>query len=133
LDHLLAQEERPNVKAKAHLLKGRAYLALGKLEEATTSAESGLDIDKETLLSAQLGSLMGDIAMTANRTVEAISSFGRVKNTWEDPTLTPLAMFKLAGAYEKSGDPGDLRKAEDVKKDLAKRFPRFQAPPAKAP
>jgi len=133
LDHLLAQEERPGVKAKAHLLNGRAYLALGKLEEATTSAEAGLDIDKETLLSAQLGILMGDIAMASNRTVEAISSYGRVKNTWEDPTLTPLSMFKLIAAYEKSGDPANLSKAEGVKKDLAKRFPRFQAPLAKAP
>ena len=137
LDHQLLTEERPAAKVRAHLLKGRAFFALGKMEEATRSVEAGLDLDKETLLSAQLRLLLGDIAMASNRTTEAISSYGLVVQFWEDATLTPLAMAKLIEAFQKSGDPANAAKAEGVKQDLAKRFPRFQAPakevPAKVP
>jgi len=133
LDHQLATEERPSAKVKANLLKGRAYLALGKQEEATKAAEAGLDLDKETLLAAQLRILMGDIAMASNRTTEAISSYGLVVLNWEDATLTPLAMTRKIAAMEKAGDAENLAKAQALKKELAKRFPRYQAPAVKTP
>ncbi len=128
LDHQLATEERAPAKVKAQLLKARACFALGKVEEATKSAEAGLDLDKETLLSAQLRLVLGDIAMASNRPNEAISSYGLVMQNWEDPSLTPLAMSKLIAAYRKSGEPGHAPKLAAVERDLAKRFPRFQPP-----
>ena len=128
LDHHLAAEPPAMEKVKSLLLKGRAYFALGKLTEATQSAEAGLDLDKETLLSAQLRLLLGDIAMASNRPNEAISSYGTVMQDWEDPTYTPLAMTKLIGAFEKSGDPANAAKAGKVRDELKKRFPRYQTP-----
>ncbi len=128
LDHQLAAEERAPAKVKAQLLKARACFALGKVEEATKCAEAGLDLDKETLLSAQLRLVLGDIALASNRPNEAISSYGLVMQNWEDPALTPLAMTKLIAAYRKSGEPGHAPKLAAVERDLAKRFPRYQAP-----
>lgn len=128
LDHHLASEPGTQDKVRSLLLKGRGYFALGKAEEAIKSAEAGLDLDKESLLSVQLRLLLGDIALAANRFNEAISSYGSVMLGWEDPTFTPLAMTKLIAAYEKSGDAANLAKAGKVKAQLAKRFPRYQIP-----
>ncbi len=128
LDHQLATEDRPAAKVKALLLKGQAYLALNRLEEATASAEAGLDIDKETLLSARLRILIGDIAMTSSRPNEAISSYGMVMQNWVDGKVTPLAMWKLIQAYEKSGTAAHRAEAAKIKKELERRFPRFTAP-----
>ncbi len=128
LDHHLASDPPAQDKVRSLLLKGRGNFALKKPEAATKSAEAGLDIDKESLLSAQLRLLLGDIAMQASRFNEAISSYGLVMQNWEDPTFTPLAMSKLIEAYEKSGDPAHRAKAEPVKIQLQKRFPRFQSP-----
>ena len=128
LDHHLASEPAAQDKVRSLLFRGRGYFALGKESEAIKSAEAGLDLDKESLLSVQLRLLLGDIAMRANRLNEAISSYGAVMLGWEDPTFTPLAMSKLITAYEKSGDAAAAAKAEDVKAQLLKRFPRFQTP-----
>lgn len=128
LDHQLATEERPAAKVRAHLLKGRAFFAQNKLEEATKSAEAGLDLDKETLLSAQLRLVLGDVAMASKRYTEALSSYGLVLLSWEDASVTPMAMSKMIEACEKSGDPANLKKAEDLKQELLKRFPRFSKP-----
>ena len=128
LDHHLASEPAAQDKVRSLLLKARGFYALGKAEEATKSAEAGLDLDKESLLSAQLRLLLGDIAMAANRYNEAISSYGLVMQNWEDPTFTPLAMSKLIAAYEKSADAANILKADKIKAQLAKRFPRYQTP-----
>ena len=128
LDHHLASEPGTQDKVRSLLLKGRGFFALGKADEAIKSAEAGLDLDKESLLSVQLRLLLGDIAMAANRFNEAISSYGGVMLGWEDPTFTPLSMSKLIAAYEKSGDASNLAKAEKVKAQLKKRFPRYQIP-----
>ena len=66
--------------------------------------------------------------MASNRPNEAISSYGTVMQNWEDPTYTPLAMTKLIGAFEKSGDPANAAKAGKVRDELKKRFPRYQTP-----
>ena len=126
LDHHLATAPPAQEKVRSLLLRGRGYFALGKADDATKSAEAGLDLDKESLLSAQLRLLLGDIAMAASRFNEAISSYGLVMQNWEDPTFTPLAMGKLIAAYEKSGDAANILKADKVKAQRAKRFPRYQ-------
>ena len=41
-------------------------------------------------------------------------------------------MTKLIGAFEKSGDHANAAKAEKVRAELTKRFPRYQTP-AKTP
>lgn len=126
LDHQLASDAPVLAKARAHLLKARAFFALNRLEEATKSAEEGLSIDKESLVSAQLRLVLGDVAMASRRFNEALSSYFLVMGNWEDATITPLAMEKYIAACQASGDAGNRAKAEATKLELKKRFPRYQ-------
>ncbi|MES2707956.1 MAG: tetratricopeptide repeat protein [Verrucomicrobiota bacterium] len=126
LDNNLASDAAPLSKARTHLLKARAYYALNRMEEATKSAEAGLSIDKETLVSVQLRLVLGDVAMVAKRYNEAASSYGLVMGNWDDRTLTPLAMEKYIAACEALGDAANRAKAEATRAELKKRFPRYQ-------
>lgn len=127
LDNSLTVEAPPLSKARSHLLKARALFALRRLEEATGSAEAGLDIDKESLVSAQLRLVLGDVAMASKRYNEAISSYGLVMGNWEDGTITPMAMEKYIAACEASGVAANRTKAAETREQLKKRFPRYQA------
>ena len=126
LDHQLSTEENLSAQAKAHMLKGRAYLGLNKPDEATKSAEDGLTIDKETLLSAQLRIVLGEAALARKNYTEAYTNFNNVITGWEDATYTPIAMDLLIETCEKSGNPDYLAMAVTKKAELAKRFPRYQ-------
>ncbi|RYD37918.1 MAG: outer membrane protein assembly factor BamD [Verrucomicrobiaceae bacterium] len=126
LENHLISDAPPMAKARTHLLKARAYYALNRLEEATKSAEAGLNIDRETLVSAQLRLILGDVAMASKRYNEAASSYGLVMGNWEDPTLTPQAMEKYIAACEALGDAASAAKAEATRADLKKRYPRYQ-------
>lgn len=126
LENFLASGAPPMELARGHLLKARSYYALNRLEEATKSAEAGLSIDKETLVSAQLRLVLGDVAMASKRYTEAASSYGLVMGYWEDPTVTPLAMEKYISACEASGDAANRAKAQSTRGELKKRFPRYQ-------
>lgn len=129
LDNYLKAEQRPAQRARAFLLRGRAQFFLGKSDDAMKSVEEGLAIDRETLIAAQLHLLSGDIAVAGNRQKEALSSYNAVRATWEDPTLTPAAIWKMIKVLEKSTEPKDLSEAEALKKDLAQHYPRFQPQP----
>jgi TolA-binding protein len=128
LDNFLATTQPPAVRARTFLLRGRAQYGLAKYDDVEKSVEEGLDIDRETLVAAQLHLLAGDVAAAKNQLTEAVSSYGLVTNAWEDPVLTPTAMARLAGAKERRGEGQDKAEAEQLKKDLATRYPRFQLP-----
>ena len=91
--------------------------------------QQGFDEDKETLVAAQLHLLNGDIAAAAGRPNEAISSYNLVQITWEDPTLTPLAIWKQSLLMAK--DPAQAARAAELRKRLEK-YPAFQPPVAAA-
>lgn len=129
LGHYLKAEQRPAQRARAFLLLGRAQFALKQSDAAMKSVEEGLSIDRETLIAAQLHMLSGDIAVAANRSKEAISSYNAVRATWEDPVLTPTAIHRMIALLEKSTDAKEVAEAENLKKDLAQRYPRFQPQP----
>lgn len=128
LDNFLLAETRPAPRARAFLLRGRAQFGLKRYEEVAKSIEEGLNIDRETLVAAQLHMLAGDTASIQGQVKEALSSYVLVKTTWEDPLLTPTAMAKMAALYEQSTEAADKAESEKLRKELATRFPRFQLP-----
>ena len=128
LDALLKIEERKPQRARSFLLRGRALLGLNDLEEARKSVDSGLEIDRETLIAAQLHLLSGDVASRSNLPVEAVNSYNLVRNVWEDPVLTPTAIHRMIVLLDRSKDAEDKKKSADLKKELASKYPRFQAP-----
>lgn len=128
LDNYLKTEQRPLSRARAFLLRGRGFFRLNKSEEASRSVADGLDIDRETLVAAQLHMLAGDIAAADNRGKEAVSSYNNVRRLWEDPVLMPTATWKMIGVLRKSKDPKDQAEAEALEKELKERYPKFQPP-----
>ncbi|HEX2751117.1 MAG TPA: tetratricopeptide repeat protein [Verrucomicrobiales bacterium] len=128
LDNELKAEQRPPQRARAFLLRGRAQYYLGRYDDASKSVEEGLSIDRETLVAAQLHLLSGDIAAAGNRHKEALSSYNNVRVTWEDPILTPTAIFKMCAILIKSTDAKEKADGEAMKKELSQRYPKFTAP-----
>jgi tetratricopeptide (TPR) repeat protein len=129
LDNYLKTEQRPSQRARGYLLRGRAQIALKKHEDAAKSVEEGLNLDRESLVAAQLHMLAGDVSAASSREVEAVGSYNLVRLTWEDPVLTPTALSKMIAILSKSTDPKKLADAEERKKELAERFPRFTPQP----
>ena len=128
LGNCLLAETRLASRARVFLLRGRAQFGLKRYEDVAVSIEEGLNIDRETLVAAQLHMLAGDTASAQGQVKEALSSYVLVKTTWEDPQLTPGAMAKMAALYAKSEEDVDKVESEKLRKELATRFPRFQLP-----
>lgn len=128
LDALLTIEQRKPQRARTFLLRGRALLGLNDPDEARKSVTSGLEIDRETLLAAQLHMLSGDIASRTKLNKEALGSYNIVRMTWEDPVLTPTAIQRMILILGRSTDPADKKKAADLKAELASKYPRFKIP-----
>ncbi len=128
LDNYLKAEQRPQPRARAFLLRGRAQFGSAKLDEASKSVEEGLNIERENLIAAQLHMLSGDISVASNRFKEAVGSYNVVRSTWEDPTLTPAAIVKMVACLSKSKDVKDLEEAEKLKQELSAHFPKYQMP-----
>jgi tetratricopeptide (TPR) repeat protein len=128
LDNFLKTENRPQSRARAYLLRGRAQFLMGKAEDAAKSVEEGLSIERENLIAAQLHMLAGDISAATSRSKEAVSSYNTVRVTWEDPVLTPSATSKMIALLSKSSEAKDRDEAESLKKELERRYPKFQRP-----
>ena len=128
LDAHLKVEQRKPQRARSFLYRARALAALGDLENARASIASGFELDRETLLAAQLHMLSGDIASRSGLATEAASSYNNVRMTWEDPVLTPTAIHRMILLLSKSTTADDRAKVEDLKKELASKYPRFQPP-----
>lgn len=126
----LEQEQRNPHRAKAYLFLSRAHLRLKQYEEATKAAENGMDIEKESVVAAQLRMAAGDAAEGAGRVREAMSHYNAVKVAWALPELTPLAIFKLAALLDKTGDPAEKNRADALRKEIAANYPDFKAPAA---
>ena len=127
LDYFLAAEQRSGPKARAYLLRGRAQYQLARYDDAAKSVEEGLILERETLVAAQLHLLSGDIAAIRHRTREAVSSYNVVRATWEDPVLTPTAIWKMSVLLSKSADAKEKAEGESMKKELEDRYPKFKA------
>jgi len=128
MDNFLKAEQRPQPRARAYLLRGRAQFLAGKSADAAKSVEEGLNIERENLVAAQLHMLSGDISAATGRSKEAVGSYNIVRLNWEDPVLTPLAISRMIALLSKSTEPKDLEEAESLKKDLRDHYPKFQMP-----
>ncbi len=138
LDFYLQQTPTGVGRAQALLTKGHALLGLGKFEDADKCAEESLQMVKEGRLHAQLQLLQGDIALAhgdayaatgdkVNAQVEwkkAAGGYVVVSQIFVDPEITPEAAYKAANALEKIGEKA---KAENLRKQLASKYPSYKA------
>lgn len=136
-DNYLAQTPEGAGRVRALLNKSRAFLALGKFDEAETTAIEGLQVAREGDLHAKLQILQGDIAMAHGDALEAAGNKDAGSEEWKKaagnfvvvsqfyvhPEITPEAAYKAVKALEKIGKK---QEADSLRKQLQSKYPNFQ-------
>ncbi|MGI8602630.1 MAG: tetratricopeptide repeat protein [Verrucomicrobiales bacterium] len=127
-NYLLKVELPPPQKAKGLLNKSLALFHLQKFDEASPLINEGLRLEPEARVRAYLFLLRGDIAVAKGEFDNAAQMYSVPSQMFDDPEITPLALWKTVQALSKAGK---AKEAAEYRQDLEKRFPKFR-PPAEA-
>jgi len=123
IGNVLESEENPVAITDALLDKGLALLGTQKYAEAIEAAESGLELQRQGKLNAELQLLLGDIAFARKDYEEAARRYVVTAELVFDNQITPIAIYKTVKALEAKGDIQDVKRySERLKKD----FPNFK-------
>jgi len=123
ITHFLDVVEEPFWKAETLLDQAKAYLALGKLDEAQKSVEDGLKLRPKGQLNAELRLAQGDVAFQSKKYGEAAASYVVVVEFLaNDQKLRPEALYKAYQALSKKGDADQAKHYLDT---LNKEFPDY--------
>jgi len=123
IGHFLDVVEEPFWKAEVLLDQARAYLGLGKLDEAKTSAEDGLKLRPKGRINAELRMVLGDIAYNAKDYEAAAAAYVVVVEFLvNDKDLRPEALYK---SYQSLVKKGDADQAKHYLDTLNKEFPDY--------
>lgn len=123
--------------ARAQLTKGRALLGKGDLDAGDKVAQDALQLVKDGKLQAELLILEGDILAAQGDKLAAAGDQPGAVEKWkaaagkyavpsqfyEDPDITPDALYKAAKALKKAGDETE---ANEMLEQLKKRYPKYQ-------
>lgn len=123
-DFYLKFIQRPTLRAKTYVSKGKAQLGSKLYQEAKESANEALRLQKEGRINATARMLLGDIALAGGKAPQAARLYLIVSQIFVDPLITPLALHKAAIAFEKSEQP---QKAQQLKAKLKEKYPSFEA------
>ncbi|MCF6311515.1 MAG: tetratricopeptide repeat protein [Verrucomicrobiales bacterium] len=123
-DFYLKFIQRPALRSKTYVSKGKAQLGAQLYKEAKESASEALRLQKEGRINATARMLLGDIALAGDKAPEAARLYLIVSQIFVDPLITPLALHKAALAFEKSEQP---EKAKQLKAKLKEKYPTFEA------
>ncbi len=138
-DKLLENPPDIGSKARGLLTKSRALLGMAKFADADQAAKDGLTIVKDGKLQAQLLIQEGDIYYEEGETLEkagdragavlkwqaAAGKFIVPSQIFDDPQITPEALFKAARALDRAGERD---KAENLLKQLKSKYPDYRPP-----
>jgi len=125
-------------KAKGLHVKARAQIGLGLYDEAIETAAQGLHIVKDGGLQGLLLIAQGDAMLYLGDRKEADGNHEGAQKDWKDAAskfvvpsqvlddaeVTPEALDKAARALERLADKTN---AEEMRKQLTKRFPNYKA------
>ncbi|CAN5334060.1 hypothetical protein BH23VER1_BH23VER1_23830 [soil metagenome] len=123
----VATVKSPAERGRALVDLGRAQLGAKQFEDATKSAEEGLELQKEGRVNAELWILLGDIAMAEGDYEDAVAKFVVPAQLFEDPQITPEALAKSIKALEQLGEEA---KAEELRKQLRENYPSYKSTPS---
>jgi tetratricopeptide (TPR) repeat protein len=124
-DHYLATAEDPASRASGALDKARAQFGLRAFAEADATAIEGQKIVRQGKTNAWLGLLRGDIAAAQEKWEDAVKHYIVPSQTFVDPEITPLALWKTSQALQRAGQRDEAKK---FRAELDARFPLFQPP-----
>ncbi|MEZ5325304.1 MAG: tetratricopeptide repeat protein [Verrucomicrobiales bacterium] len=133
-----ALSKSPAAEAKALLTKSRALAGKQLYDEARVAAREGSNRQKEGRVGAMLMLQLGDIEFAENNFPEAAALFIVPATTFDDPQITPMALWKtvraIDGELEKMGanatsserGKGLVAKKTELETEISKRFPEFR-------
>ncbi len=124
-DNVLAVEDQPAWKADGLVDRGRALLMVNRPEDARKAADEADDLNPQGRTKALLDLLSGDLHAKAGEWSQAAGAYSPAALFGADVDLKPLALHKLADAWEKAGNKAE---AEKHRATLAKDFPNWKAP-----
>jgi TolA-binding protein len=136
-DNFLKTEPDSATRSRALLTKGRALLGKSQFEEADKTAQDALQVVKDGKLQAELLILEGDIYAAQGDKLAAEGQRDAAVGKWkdgaakyavpsqffDDPDVTPDALYKAAKVLEKAGDAA---KAKQMLQQLQQRYPKYQ-------
>jgi TolA-binding protein len=123
--------------ARAQLTKGKALLGKGDFTQADQVAQQALQVVKDGKLQAELLILEGDIFSAQGDKLAADGQQAAAVEKWkagaakyavpsqfyEDPDVTPDALYKAAMVLEKAGDAAQ---SKQMLQQLQQRYPKYQ-------
>ncbi len=112
----------PAAKAKTLLALGATKIAAHKPDDAQKIAEEIMRLQPEGRVNAEARLLAGDVQVERQHFDEAGKAFMGVALLYDDPAITPRALQKAAGAYERAGKKEE---ADRVVKQLRDKYPDF--------
>ncbi len=107
---------------KTLLALGATKIAAHKPDEAQKIAEEIMTLQPEGRVNAEARLLAGDVQVERGRFEDAGKTFMGVALLYDDPTITPRALQKAAGAYEKAGKKSE---ADHATEELRAKYPEF--------
>lgn len=136
-DNFLKSNPDPATGARAQLTKGRALLGKAEFDAADKVAQEALQIVKDGKLQAELLILEGDVFAAqgdklatagdrpgaVERWKAAAAKYAVPSQFYDDPEVTPDALYKAAQALKKAGDEAQ---ANQMLQQLKQRYPKYQ-------
>ncbi|WP_395746443.1 tetratricopeptide repeat protein [Prosthecobacter sp.] len=136
-DNFLKSEPDTAARSRALLTKGRAQLGKGLFDEADKVAQDALQVVKDGKLQAELLTLEGDIYAAQGDKLaaegqkeaaiakwkDAAAKYAVPSQFFDDPDVTPNALYRAAQVLEKAGDSA---KAKQMLQQLQQRYPKYQ-------
>lgn len=112
----------PAAKVKTLLALGATKIAAHKADEAQKIADEIMGLQPEGRVNAEARLLAGDVQLERGHFDEAGKAFMSVALLYDDPAITPRALQKAAGAYEKAGKKAE---ADRATQQLREKYPEF--------
>lgn len=125
IDHYLASTEQPAAKASALRDKAFALYKLEQYDKAMSNAEEAQTLIKQGRINAELWILRGDISRANGKLEEALQFYTIPSQTFVDPEITPLALFRTAQMLQRLGKRDD---AVTFTNELRQKYPDWRPP-----
>nr|MBA2243121.1 tetratricopeptide repeat protein [Chthoniobacterales bacterium] len=118
----LQSSNDPAARVKTLLALGATKIAAHKADEAQKIADEIMGLQPEGRVNAEARLLAGDVQLERGFFDEAGKAFMSVALLYDDPAITPRALQKAAGAYEKAGKKAEADRATE---QLRAKYPEF--------
>ena len=122
IEHFLQETQEPPVRAKGLLIKGRALVGAADEDAARKTLDEAIRLQAEGPLNGEARILLGDLDLAKGNPDAAAKTYMSVAVILDDETVTPKALEKALGAYQKSGK---TKEAADTLNRLRTKYPEY--------